>query len=127
MTFGKQKLCPHPDDSRNEELRKQRGVGATANTATPTVPGTCTSEADRRRRGWGTHGGLALIRLIQLPDLVQNHVFDENRQGLQDERHEQMDVDVVPGAVQLPAAAEQHSSFPLSLKLLFTQALHKLL
>lgn len=53
------------------------------------------------------------MAFLRLPDLVQNHVLDENRHGFQDERHEQMDVDVVSGAVQLPVEAEKHSEFSL--------------
>lgn len=40
--------------------------------------------------------------VIHLPDLVQNHVLDEDRNGLQDKWHKQVDVDVVPRAVKLP-------------------------
>lgn len=67
-----------------------------ANTTTPTA----------KEIKCSTHSGLAFLHL---PDLVQNHVLDENRHGFQDERHEQMDVDVVPGAVQLPVGADTHT------------------
>lgn len=53
------------------------------------------------------------MAFLRLPDLVQNHVLDEDRHGFQDKRHEQMDVDVVSGAVQLPAEAETHSILSL--------------
>ena len=45
-------------------------------------------------RAWGA--------VVHLPDLIENHILDENSNGLQDEWHKQMHVDVVPCAVKLP-------------------------
>lgn len=46
-----------------------------------------------------THG--FRVTVLRLPNVVKNHVFDEDGDGLQDEGHEQVHVDVVPRAVQL--------------------------
>lgn len=40
--------------------------------------------------------------VVHLPDLIEDNVLDEHSDGLQDEWHEQMHVDVVPRAVELP-------------------------
>lgn len=37
---------------------------------------------------------------------IQHPVFNEDRDGSQDERHEQVHVDEVPGAVQLPVKTD---------------------
>lgn len=49
-----------------------------------------------------THGARGAV--VHLPDLVKNHIFDEDGDRFQDERHKQMHVDVVPRAVEFSAA-----------------------
>lgn len=42
-----------------------------------------------------------------LPDIIQDHILDENSYGFQYKRHKQMHVDVVSCAVQLPVKETQ--------------------
>lgn len=49
----------------------------------------------------GPHRGLRAV--VHLPAVEEGHVLDEDGSGPQDERHEEMHVDIVPGTVQLPA------------------------
>lgn len=51
-----------------------------------------------------THRWLAIVCL---PDIIQNHILDENRHSFQYERQKQMHVDVVSRAVQLPVTADK--------------------
>lgn len=44
---------------------------------------------------------------------IQHAVFNEDRDGSQDERHEQVHVDEVPGAVQLPVGGTGKSQVSL--------------
>lgn len=53
-----------------------------------------------------THRRLAIVHL---PDIIQNHVLDENCHGFEYERHKQMHVDVVSRAVQLPVKADEQN------------------
>lgn len=48
--------------------------------------------------------------MVQVLIRKQNAVFNEDGTCSQDEREEQIDVDVIPGAVKLPA--EQRKDFP---------------
>lgn len=47
---------------------------------------------------------------------IQHTVFNEHRDGSQDERHEQVHVDKVPGAVQLPVKGPEKSSLSVTLR-----------
>lgn len=42
---------------------------------------------------------------------VQHAVFDEDRNGSQDERHKQVHVDEVPGTMQLPVQKKTRKDF----------------
>lgn len=46
---------------------------------------------------------------------IQHPVFNEDRDGSQDEWHKQVHVDKVPGAVQLPVKATEESSLSITL------------
>ncbi len=47
------------------------------------------------------------LAIFCLPDVIQNHVLDENCHRFQYKSHKQMHVDVVSRAVQLPARADK--------------------
>lgn len=49
-----------------------------------------------------THGGHEAVVQVLIGE--ENHVFDEDSARSQDEGEEQVDVDVVPGAVKLPVS-----------------------
>lgn len=69
--------------------------------------------------------------VVHLPDLVEDNILDEHSDGLQDEWHKQMHVDVVPRAVELPRWQRGkrhthtqfnkdglHTDYPMSLELI---------
>lgn len=51
------------------------------------------------------------MAIVCLPDVIQNHVLDENSHSFQYERHKQVHVDVVPCAVQLPVKEDKYSLY----------------
>lgn len=56
----------------------------------------------------GTHSGHEAV--VQAFICKENGVFDEDSTRSQDEGEEQVDVDVVPGAVKLPAEETNHDA-----------------
>lgn len=99
-------LIPHPSNERynTDQVRSQRAQGIRIDGGEKfsinSIAGQQITKTQRRQRADFTHRSLAIFCFT---NVVQDHILNENSHRFKDEGHKQMNVNVVSGAVQLPA------------------------